>query len=390
MKVLDFSRVLAGPFATMILGDLGAEVVKVEPLAGEEGRTFGPALSTGTGGFFMIVNRNKKSITLDLKNPRTQQLAYELAGQANVVIENFKPGVAGRLNIDYDSLSRNHPGLIYCSISGFGQFGPNRDKKAYDPIIQGVTGLLSMTGERDGPPVKVPIPIADLTSGLYAVVAIQAAHAHLLKTGEGQYIDLALYDSLVSLLTNTAMEYFVTGQSPKRWGLDHMHRVPARAFETKDGKYVQVLATSESMYPTFCKLLGLDDLIDDPRFDSNLKRVENRSQIMPIFERKMRDKTRDEWLRLFDEADLPCGSLNDLAEVFTGTQVQERDMLFTMQHPEEGAIPQLGFPYKFSSTPAQGRLPPPRLGEHTEEVLRGWLGYSAEDIGRLREQRVVS
>lgn len=389
IKILDFTRVLAGPFASMILGDLGAEVIKVEPLAGDESRSWPPILEKGESGYFMILNRNKKSITLNLKDQRAKEIVYKLAPKVDVIIENFTPGVVERLGIDYKTLSQDHPGLIYCSISGFGQYGPYRDKKAYDPIIQGMTGLMSITGERGRSPVKVGIPITDLVAAIYAVTAIQAAYIHKSKNGKGQYIDIALYDSMLSLLTIMSMEYFTAGKAPERWGLDHIHRVPARAFEARDGQYIQVAATNEVMYPKFCKLLGVEELINDPRFDTNAKRVENRDEIMPIFENKIRKKTRDEWLRIFEKANLPCGPILALNEVFSDINVKEREMLFTLEHPVEGEIKQLGFPYKLFDTPAKVKLRPPSLGEHNEEVLKGWLNYSNRDIARFKADKVI-
>jgi crotonobetainyl-CoA:carnitine CoA-transferase CaiB-like acyl-CoA transferase len=388
LKVLDFTRVLAGPFATMILGDLGVEIIKAEPLNGDESRSWPPILEKGESGYFLSLNRNKKSITLNLKDPRAQEIVFQLAGKVDIVIENFTPGVVKRLGIDYEALSREHPGLIYCSISGFGQHGPYRDKRAYDPIIQGMTGIMSITGERGRSPVKIGIPITDLVAALYAVIAIQSAYIQKIKSGKGQYIDIALYDSILSLLTIMAMQYFATRENPGRWGLDHIHRVPAKAFETKDGHYVQVAATNEVMYPKFCELLGLQELIDDPRFDTNAKRVANRDEIMPLLEQKMRQKTRDEWLQLFEEAKLPCGPILDFNEVFTDKNVLEREMLFTLEHPIEGLIEQLGFPFKFSQTPAEASLRPPLLGEHNDEVLK-WLGYSLRDIEGFREEKVI-
>jgi formyl-CoA transferase/CoA:oxalate CoA-transferase len=388
LKILDFTRVLAGPFATMILGDLGAEVIKAEPLNGDEARTWPPILEKGESGYFLSLNRNKKSITLNLKDPRAKDIVYKLAREIDIVIENFTPGVVKRLGIDYASLAQQNPGLIYCSISGFGQHGPYRDKRAYDPIIQGMTGIMSITGERDGSPVKIGIPITDLVAALYAVIAIQSAYIHKTQSGQGQYLDIALYDSMVSMLTIMAMQFFATQQDPGRWGLDHIHRVPAKAFETKDGHYVQVAATNEVMYPKFCELLGLTELIDDPRFNTNAKRVANRDEIMPLFEEKMRAKTRDEWLQVFEEAKLPCGPILNFNEVFADQNVLDRDMLFTQEHPIEGLIKQLGFPYKFSQTPAEAKLRPPLLGEHNEEILK-YLKYSDREIERFREEKVI-
>lgn len=373
MKVLDLTRVLSGPYATMMLGDLGADVVKVEPPNGDESRTWPPILPRGESGYFMSLNRNKRSIVLNLKESSDRDTARRLAAKADVVVENFTPGVTRRLGIDYENLVRDNPGLIYCSISGFGQSGPYRDKKAYDPIIQGMTGLMSITGERNRSPVKVGIPITDLAAGLQAATAILAAYIHRQNTGEGQYIDVALYDGMISLLSIMAMDYFATGQPPERWGLDHIHRVPARAFETKDERYVQVAATSEAMYPSFCRAIGAEELIDDPRFRTNSLRLANREIIMPILEARMRQKTAAEWVALLEQAGIPCGIVMGMDEVFADPNIKSRGLYFEMPHPIEKLIPQLGFPFKLSHTPADARLRPPMLGEHNAEVLEEWI-----------------
>lgn len=389
IKVLDFTRVLAGPFASMMLGDLGAEVVKVEPPAGDESRTWPPILEKGESGYFTILNRNKRSITLNLKEPRAREIARRLAAGFDVVLENFTPGVVRKLGIDYETFKKENPGIVYCSISGFGQDGPYRDKKAYDPIIQGMTGLMSITGERGRSPVKVGIPITDLVAANQAVTAVLAACIHRQRTGEGQYIDVSLYDGIVSLLTIMAMDYFATGKPPDRWGLDHIHRVPARAFAAKDGRYVQVAATSDSMYPAFCRVIGAEELIDDPRFRTNTDRVDNREEIMPILEEKMQARTAAEWLPLFEAAKIPCGPVLDMAEVFADPNIAARDLLFDMPHPREARVQQLGFPFKMEKTPASARRRPPLLGEHNEEVLSEYLSLTAEEVAALKTDGVI-
>jgi len=389
LKVLDFTRVLSGPYATMTLGDLGAEVVKVEPPGGDESRSWPPTLKNGESGYFSVLNRNKRSLVLNLKDPRARDIARSLAIVADVVVENFTPGVSDKLGIGYERLKSENPALIYCAISGFGQSGPYRDKKAYDPIIQGMTGLMSITGEREGPPAKVGIPITDLVAADHAVAAILAAYIHRLKTGEGQYIDVALYDGMISLLTIMAMDYFATGKPPGRWGLDHIHRVPARAFQAGDGRWVQVAATSDPMYAAFCRILGLDDLIDDPRFSTNRLRVENREAIMPIFEAKILEKDAAQWLALFEAAGIPCGPILDIAEVFSDPNVASRGLLFSMPHPVEGEVHQLASPFRFSKTPARAHRRPPLLGEHGEEVLSKMLGMRQDRIAQLRQDGVV-
>ena len=389
MKVLDFTRVLSGPYATMILGDLGAEIIKVEPPGGDESRFWPPTLENGESGYFAVLNRNKKSVVLNLKDKRAREIARSLAIGSDVVVENFTPGVSGKLGIGYENLKPESPELIYCSISGFGQYGPYRDKKAYDPIIQGMTGLISITGERDRPPSKVGIPITDLVAADQAVAAILAAYIHRLKTGEGQFIDIALYDGMISLLTIMAMDYFTTGMAPGRWGLDHIHRAPARAFQGKDGRWVQVAATNDSMYAAFCRILGLEELIEDPRFKTNRLRVENRDEIMPIFEARMRTKDADEWLSEFERAGIACGPILDLKEVFSDPNIAARGLLFSLPHPAGGEVFQLAAPFKFSETPVTSFRPPPMLGEHTRDVLSVRLEMSEEDIQRLRDDGVV-
>jgi crotonobetainyl-CoA:carnitine CoA-transferase CaiB-like acyl-CoA transferase len=389
LKVLDFTRVLAGPYATMLLGDLGAEIIKVEPPQGDESRSWPPMLANGQSGYFMALNRNKKSIRLNLKDKRAVDIARDLAARVDVVVENFTPGVAGKLGIDYVDLKEVNPGLIYCSISGFGQSGPYRNKKAYDPIIQGMTGLMSITGERGRSPVKIGIPITDLVAANKAVVAILAATIHRMKSGSGQYIDVALYDGMISMLTIMAMDYFATGLPPERWGLDHIHRVPARAFKTADGKYVQVAATSETMYPVFCRLLGAEELATDPRFDNNTKRVENRDQLMPLLEKKMRRKALNEWLEVFEKAGIPCGPILDLREVFSDPNIAARELLLPVEHPVEGTVHLLGFPYRLSETPPRARLHPPLLGEQTADILMQQLGFSQTRIDQLQAENVL-
>ena len=389
MRILDFTRVLSGPFATMMLGDLGAEVIKVEPPNGDESRLWPPIMENGVSAYFLALNRNKQSIVLNLKEQGAQDIVSKLAAQVDVVVENFTPGVASKLGIDYETLKQEKPDIIYCAISGFGQDGPYRDKKAYDPIIQGMTGLMSITGERDGDPVKIGIPVTDLTAASHAVTAILAAYISRLETGKGQYIDVSLYDGMISWLTIMAMDYFTSGKPPERWGRDHIHRVPARAFMASDRRWVQVAATSDSMYAKFCRLLGLEELIDDPRFATNTERVGNRDEIMPLFEEKMKLKTSEEWLDLFEAAGIPCGPILDIGEVFASPHIKARGMMFTMPHPVEKEIPQLGFPYKFSQAAPAARLRPPLLGEHAQDILVQMLGMRPEEIKKMTAEGVV-
>lgn len=391
IRVLDFTRIMSGPFATMILGDLGADVIKVEPVAGDECRFWPPQHEpSGESGYFFAANRNKRSITLNLKDPRGQTVARRLAAGADVVVENFTPGVTEKLGIDPDTLHRLNPGLIYCSVTGFGQTGPYRTKKAYDPIIQGMTGLISITGEKDRPPVKVGIPITDMVAGMYAVIAIQAALRHRDRTGEGQTIDVAMYDASASLLTVAAMQYLIRGDLPQRVGLDHAHRIPAGAFLAKDGVYVHVSATSEVMYPKFCAIIGRPDLATDPRFADHRERLKHADVLLPILREIMLTRTSDEWLADFEAAGLPCGPVLTIDQVFADPHFQARELLLKAPHPTAGEVPQLGFPYKLSRTPAALTSPPPLLGEHTDQVLREELGYDDDAIAQLRRDGVIA
>jgi crotonobetainyl-CoA:carnitine CoA-transferase CaiB-like acyl-CoA transferase len=389
VRVIDLSQYIPGPFATRQFADLGAEVIKIEPPNGDESRFWPPIMENGTSAYFLALNRNKRSLVLNLKEDGAQKIIRKLAAQSDVVVENFTPGVAAKLGIDYESLKKENPEIIYCAISGFGQDGPYRDKKAYDPIIQGMTGLMSITGEQNGPPVKIGIPATDLTAASHAVTAILAAYISRLETGKGQYIDVSLYDGVISWLTIMAMDYFVTGKPPERWGLDHIHRVPARAFLASDNRWVQVAATSDPMYAKFCRLLGLETLVDDPRFATNNDRVRTRDEIMPLLEAKMKEKTSSEWLQLFEAGGIPCGPILDISEVFAAPHIKARDMVFDMPHPVESQIPQLGFPYKFSDAAPTARLRPPLLGEHAEMILSQQLGMGEAEIRKLMDEKVV-
>ena len=389
IKVLDLTRVLAGPFATQILGDLGAQIIKVEPLDGDEARSWPPLLPSGESGYFRALNRNKRSIVLDLKDERGRRVAAELAAASDLVVENFTPGVVARLGLDWERLRQGHEELIYCSISGFGQDGPYRVKKAYDPVIQGMAGLMSITGDPDGPPAKVGVPITDLAAALHAVIAIEAALVHRLRTGRGQYVDVALFDSTVSLLTTMAAEFFATGRAPGRFGLDHAQRVPARAFEAKDGRYVHVVATSEPMFVTLCRLIGHEEWPTDERFSSNARRLQHREQILCELDAIIRTRDAAEWVELFEAAGLPCGLISDLEEVFRDPQVAARELVLELDETAGRSAALLGFPYRLSDSPPGVRLLPPRLGEHGDEILCSTLGYSSGQVGDLRRAGVL-
>ena len=389
VRVLDLSRVLAGPFCSMILSDLGAEVIKVEmPGEGDDTRTYPPFIG-GLSSYFMSVNRGKKSVTLDLKKAEAREAIYRLAERSDIFLENFRPGVTARLGVDYENIRKVNPGIIYCSISSFGQTGPYASWPGYDIIIQGMGGLMGITGEPGRPPVRVGIAISDIGAGMWAAIAILAALRVREKTGVGQYIDISLLDGVVSWMTYAAGIYFATGRPPERMGSAHPSMVPYQAFEAGDGKYLLIAAGNDRLWATLCEGMGLKELAEDPRFSTMDRRVENRGELIPILEGEFRKRPRDEWLERLRRLGFPCGPVYTLDEVFRDPHVLSRGMLIEMEHPELGVIKQIGPPMKFSETPCTVGSPPPRLGEHTEEVLRAVAGYSDEEIERLRRASAI-
>lgn len=387
IRILDVSRVLAGPYCSMILADLGATVIKVEPPGGDETRTWPPFYENGESGYYLALNRNKKGIVLDLKNPKGKEILYQLAVQADVFIENFTPGVVRKLNIDYETLAGINSKIVYCSISGFGQTGPYRNKRAYDPVIQAIGGAMSLTGVKDGDPVKIGIPVGDLGGSLMAVTSILAALVGREKTGEGDYIDVSMLDGQVALLSIMAAEYFASGKVPQRWGLEHPWRVPSKTYKTKEG-YITVSATSGTMYESFCKAMGLEELINDPRFTTNALRVSNRDIIYPIIEKRMLTKTAKEWENIFEKAGLPSSLMFELDQVFSNPHILEREMLQYVDHPTLGKIKMIGIPYKYAKSVNREMQAPPMLGQHTEAVLQELLGYKEETIRQLKAEKV--
>ncbi len=388
VKVLDVSRVLAGPFCSLMLGDMGADVIKVEPPGGDETRTWPPFYSNGESGYYMALNRNKKCIVLNLKHPAGKKVLYDLVERADVFIENFSPGVVKRLDIDYDTLKEINPQIIYCSISGFGQDGPYRNKRAYDPVIQAMGGAMSVTGVKDGDPVKIGIPVGDLGGSLMAVNSILAALFHRERHGTGDYIDISMLDGQLALLSIMAAEYFANGTVPKRLGLEHPWRVPSKTFKTKEG-YITASATSGSLYPKLCKALGLEGLIDDPHFKTNVLRVQNRDELYPIIEKKMMTKTAKEWGKIFEKTGIPNGVMYDMDQVFNDAHVLHRGMLQTIAHPTLGKLKMIGVPWKFRNSENKKMTSPPLLGEHTDEILRDVLGYGPEKIDILRQKETI-
>jgi crotonobetainyl-CoA:carnitine CoA-transferase CaiB-like acyl-CoA transferase len=405
VRVLDLSRVLAGPWCTQTLADLGAEVIKIErpPSAehpgGDDTRGWGPPYlknrqgeDTTEAAYFLGANRNKRSVTIDISRPEGQALIHRLADTCDVMIENFKVGDMARYGLDADAMLQRLPRLVYCSITGYGQSGPYRDRAGYDFAVQGLGGLMSVTGERDhlpgGGPQKVGVAVADLFTGMYAAVAILAALRHRDASGMGQAIDMALLDTQVAMLANLGANYLVTQQAPKRAGNAHQNIVPYQVFEVADGHLILAVG-NDGQFKRFCDVAGCPELALDPRFLSNAQRVRHRDTLVPLLAAQLRTRPRADWLSALDAATVPCGPINNLAEVFGDPQVQARQMTKRMEHPYNDTLELVASPMKLSATPAQQRLPPPLLGEHTAHVLAE-LGVNRAQLEKLRAQGVIS
>jgi formyl-CoA transferase len=373
LRVLDLSRVLAGPYCTMVLGDLGADVIKVEPPDGDETRAWGPPFAGGESAYYLCVNRNKRGMTVNLKTEEGRDIVRKLAGRSDVLVENFRPGTLARFGLDYETLRSDFPGLVYCSISGFGQTGPLRDRPGYDFMIQAMGGLMSFTGEPDGEPMKVGVAVTDITAGLYAVIAILAALQARTVSGEGQYLDISLFDSQLGWLANVASNFLVSGNLPNRYGNAHANIVPYQSFRASDG-YFALAVGNDKQFASLCNLIGRPELASDVRFATNTARVNHREELIPLLETVFPSRRADEWLSALEEAEIPCGPINTLDKVFAEPQVAAREMLIEMEHPTTGTLPLVGSPLKFSQTPVTYHRPPPRLGEHTDEILKDVLG----------------
>lgn len=387
--IVDLSRVLAGPYCTMLLADYGAEVIKIEqPEMGDGTRQWGPPWVGDESAYFLSVNRNKKSLTLNLKTPEGQAIARKLAVEADVVIENFKPGTVDRMGIDYETLAAENPGLVYCSITGYGQNGPYRDRPGYDFMIQAQGGIMSLNGPPDGDPYKVGVAIVDITAGLFASSAILAALHERSNSGRGQYIDVALLDAQVAWLANVAHNYFASGEAPGRYGNAHPNIVPYELFPTADG-YLALAIGTDGQYHRFCRIAGRPDLWADERFQSNAGRVENRDELVPLIQDICRQRPTTEWIERLVEAGIPAGPINDIPAVLADPQVQVREMVQEVDHATAGRIQLLGPVAKLSRTPAAIRQAPPSLGADTEEILAQRLGYAPEAIEALKRQGIV-
>ncbi len=400
IRVLDLSRVLAGPWAGQTLADLGAEVLKVErPGAGDDTRSWGPPFladregrPTSDAAYFLAANRGKKSVTIDFTQPEGQELVRRLASESDIVLENFKVGGLAKYGLDYPSIRAINPAVIYCSITGFGQTGPYRNRAGYDFLIQGMGGLMSVTGEPDelpgGGPVKTGVAIVDIFTGMYAATSVLAALAHRERTGEGEYIDLALLDVQVATLANQATNYLVSGSSPVRLGNAHPNIVPYQALATSDGHIILAVG-NDAQFARFCAVADRPELAEDERFRSNADRVHNRAELIAIIMEVLKQRTRAEWIAALEEAGVPCGPINTIAEVFANPQVQSRGMRIDVPHTGAGHIPLVGSPMKFSRSPLNDRQAPPQLGEHNDEILKGMLGLADEELERLRGTGII-
>ncbi|WP_417824819.1 CaiB/BaiF CoA transferase family protein [Thalassospira lucentensis] len=400
IRVLDLSRVLAGPWASQTLADLGAEVIKIErPGAGDDTRGWGPPFAKDEAGndttesaYYLTANRGKKSLTVDITKPEGQEIVRNLAAQSDVVLENFKVGGLAKYGLDYTSLAKINPKLVYCSITGFGQDGPYKDRPGYDFMIQGMGGLMSITGAPDeapgGQPMKVGVAVADIFTGLYATIGILSALRHRDATGEGQHIDLALLDVQTAVLANQAMNYLTTGVAPGRLGNAHPNIVPYEAFPSADG-YLILAVGNDSQFKSFCEVAGLNDLPADTRYATNRSRVANRETLVPMIRRAMVTKTTDEWIAVLEKANVPCGPINTLDRVFDNPQVQHRGMIRYLDHPVAGKVPTVANPIKFSKTPISGETAAPMLGQHSDEILRKVADLSDEQIEKLRSAGII-
>jgi crotonobetainyl-CoA:carnitine CoA-transferase CaiB-like acyl-CoA transferase len=405
IRVLDLSRVLAGPWCTQTLADLGADVIKIErPDSGDDTRGWGPPFLTDQAGqdtaeaaYYLGTNRNKRSVTCDIAKPAGQALIRELVKCCDVFVENFKVGDMARYGLDYASLKSLNPRLVYCSVTGFGQTGPYRERAGYDYAIQGMGGLMSVTGERDdlgGGPQKVGVAVADLFTGMYSAVAILAALRHAERTGEGQHVDMALLDTQVAMLANLGANYLVSGKVPGRAGNAHQNIVPYQVFEVApapDGSkdYLILAVGNDGQYAKFCEVAGRPDLAADARFAKNQDRVRNREVLVPMLGQIMKGRSKVQWLAALEAAKVPCGAINNLAEVFADPQVNQRDMVTTWQHPLQPELRLVSSPMKLSATPVRTDLPPPLLGQHTDEVLRELLHCADDRLSELRNGKVI-
>ncbi len=389
IRVLDLTRALAGPFCTLMLGDYGADVIKIEiPGTGDDTRHWGPPFIGDESAYFLSINRNKRSLTLNFKEEKAREIFLKLVEDSDVVVENFTPGVMSRFGLEYDTVKRANPGIIYCSISGFGQDGPYQSRPAYDQIMQGISGLMSITGDSEGEPEKIGVAVTDIGAGMWAAFAVMSALYRREQDGDGQYIDISMLDAQVAWLTYQAGFYFAYGRPPGRLGKAHPTLVPYQAFMAKDGKYFNVAVGSERLWERFCQAVKREDLKDHPDYATNGVRVENRAVLAPLLQEYFLTRDADDWVVDLQANSVPAGPINDLADVFADPQVLHRDMFLEIPHPTLGSIKQTGLPIKFSRTPGGLDQHPPLLGEHNQAILKD-LGYSESDIEELVTRSVI-
>ncbi|KVQ24692.1 CaiB/BaiF CoA transferase family protein [Burkholderia cepacia] len=400
IRVLDLTRVLAGPWCAQTLADFGADVIKVErPGAGDDTRHWGPpylkdadGADTAEAAYYLAANRNKRSVTVDIATPEGQQIVRELAAQSDVVLENYKVGQLKKYGLDYESLRAVKPDLVYCSVTGFGQTGPYAHRAGYDFIVQGIGGFMSITGERDGEPgggpQKAGVAIADLATGLYSTIAVLAALTHRDRTGEGQYIDMALLDVQVALLANMNTNFLASGKPPVRWGNAHPNIVPYQTFQTSDG-WIIVAVGNDGQFRKFVEAGGRPELADDERFATNPSRVRHRDTLVPILAEMVKARDKADWIDVLEAAGVPCGPINDLDEVFDNEQVVARGMQVSLPHPSGANAKLVRNPIRMSATPPDARTAPPLLGAQTDDVLRDMLGYDDAKIARLRAKQAI-
>ncbi len=388
LTVLDFTRVLSGPYCTMLLADMGARVIKLEqPGRGDDTRAWGPPFVNGESAYFLSINRNKESLTLDLKQPSARGIVDSLLARADVLVENFRPGTMERLGLSYEAVAAKYPRLVYCSISGFGQTGPRREEPGYDAVIQGEAGLMSITGDASGPPYRLGVAIADIVSGMFAAQGVTLALLARARTGRGQRVDIGMLDATAALLTYQAGIYFATGSTPGRMGNRHPTIVPYETFHAADGDFVVAVGNDEQ-FRRFSAIIGAESLAGDERFSTNRARVVHYAELRPLLADRLATRTRQEWVRELKTAGVPCGSVRDVAEVLSDPHLDARAMIETIDHVSAGAIRLLGVPIKLSDTPGAVRLPPPALGQHTDPILMQ-CGLSPAEIASLRASKSI-
>lgn len=396
IRIVDITRAMAGPYCTMMLGDFGADVIKVErPGSGDESRGWGPPFVgeaygpyPGESAYFLSANRNKRSLTVNLKDPEGLEIIQKLVRISDVFIENFRTGVLDEMGLGYKALKEENPGLIYCSVSGYGRTGPFKERPGYDAIIQAEGGMMSITGPKEGPPSRVGVPIIDITSGMFAASAILAALYERADSGLGQHVDVSLLDTQAALLANVASNYLVGGEPPQRQGNAHPNIAPYEPFQAKDKGFV-LGAANQRQWEKLCDTLQQPDLKTDPRFLTNQERVKNRADLIKALNEVFKEKNAAEWLKQIEAAGLPCGPINTIPEVFQHPQREARELVQEVQHSSAGKVSLTGFPYKLSRTPAETHQPPPTLGEHNREILGDLLGYSRGEIDQMRAKGII-